>query len=381
MPDHEQLPILIGDIYDAGLDPSRWSAVLQDVARFVGGSAASLYSKDVGTMSGMVYYAGGDIDPHYRQTYFDTYVKIDPLIAGHVLAAVDQPTSTTDFMPLEEFAKSRMSHEWVKPLGLVDCVNVVLDKSVTGAALFGVFRQKQHGVVDDATRWRVRQLAPHIRRALTINRTIETKVAEAASLADTLDGLRAGMFLVDATGRIVHTNASGDAMAAEGSAVRVAGGPLTSADGKAAHALQQIFAAAGAGDAAAGAKGIAVTFAGRDGKCYAAHVLPLAAGDRRRAGARYAAVAAVFLREATIAVPSPLEAIAKHFQLTPSELRVLLMIVQGGGVAEAADALGVGEATVKTHLHRLFGKTGTKRQADLVKLVAGFSDPLVGENG
>ena len=43
---------------------------------------------------------------------------------------------------------------------------------------------------------------------------------------------------------------------------------------------------------------------------------------------------------------------------------------------ETADALGVAEPTVKTHLHRLFGKTGTGRQADLVKLVAGYANPL-----
>jgi DNA-binding CsgD family transcriptional regulator len=52
-------------------------------------------------------------------------------------------------------------------------------------------------------------------------------------------------------------------------------------------------------------------------------------------------------------------------------------VVQVGGVPEVADALGIGEATVKTHLHRLFGKTDTKRQSDLVKLVAGFSSPFV----
>jgi DNA-binding CsgD family transcriptional regulator len=33
---------------------------------------------------------------------------------------------------------------------------------------------------------------------------------------------------------------------------------------------------------------------------------------------------------------------------------------------------------VKTHLSRLFEKTGTKRQADLVKLVAAFMSPLAG---
>jgi DNA-binding CsgD family transcriptional regulator len=52
-------------------------------------------------------------------------------------------------------------------------------------------------------------------------------------------------------------------------------------------------------------------------------------------------------------------------------------VVQVGGVPETAEALGIGEATVKTHLHRLFSKTGATRQADLVKLVAAFSNPLV----
>jgi DNA-binding CsgD family transcriptional regulator len=47
-----------------------------------------------------------------------------------------------------------------------------------------------------------------------------------------------------------------------------------------------------------------------------------------------------------------------------------------GGVAETADALGISEATVKTHLNHIFAKTGTQRQAELVKLVAGHLSPL-----
>lgn len=75
-------------------------------------------------------------------------------------------------------------------------------------------------------------------------------------------------------------------------------------------------------------------------------------------------------------MPSAPEAIAKFYKLTPSELRILLAIVQVGGVPETAEALGVAESTVKTHLRRLFDKTGSNRQADLVKLIAGFSSPL-----
>ena len=47
--------------------------------------------------------------------------------------------------------------------------------------------------------------------------------------------------------------------------------------------------------------------------------------------------------------------------------------ISGGQVA---DALGLSGATVKTHLQHLFEKTGTRRQADLVKVVAGHDSPF-----
>ena len=74
----------------------------------------------------------------------------------------------------------------------------------------------------------------------------------------------------------------------------------------------------------------------------------------------------------------PPEVIAKSYKLTATELRVLLAIVEVGGVADVAEALGIAETTIKTHLGRIFQKTGTGRQADLVKLVAGYAGPLLG---
>ena len=114
-----------------------------------------------------------------------------------------------------------------------------------------------------------------------------------------------------------------------------------------------------------------------NGEHYVVQVLPLAAGAGRRAGAN-AAVAALFVRKAEMDAPSPAAVIGKAYNLTPTELRVLLAIVDVGGVPEVAQNLGVADTTIKTHLSRLFEKTGAGRQADLVKLVAGFSSPLIG---
>jgi DNA-binding CsgD family transcriptional regulator/PAS domain-containing protein len=376
----DDLPVfsaLIGDIYDAAVDPTRWSAVLLKLRNFIGGSGAAIFSKDATTKSLNVHYDCGGVDPHYQQLYLEKYEKIDPSTTAHVLADVEQTIATADIMPYDDFRATRFYKEWGEPQGLVDFIATVLDKTATGAALFGVFRSKEHGVCDAETRWRVGQVVPHIRRAVTIGRVIELKTAQAASFADTFDGLRAAMFLVDEAGRIVHVNASGCAMLAQGTVLRAAGNKLVAIEPNAALALSDVFAVAGAGDAAVGIKGIAVPLTCSGGGCYTAHVLPLSSGARQSAGACYAAVAAVFVRKAEVAAPSLPEMIAKHYGLTPTELRVLLGIAQVGGVPETAETLGIGEATVKTHLHRVFNKTGTTRQADLVKLVAGFANPLV----
>ena len=63
-------------------------------------------------------------------------------------------------------------------------------------------------------------------------------------------------------------------------------------------------------------------------------------------------------------------AFGQSYGVTPSELRVLRAVVEEvGGLKAIAESLGISQATVKTHLHHLFQKTGTRRQADLVKLV------------
>jgi DNA-binding CsgD family transcriptional regulator len=161
------------------------------------------------------------------------------------------------------------------------------------------------------------------------------------------------------------------------SVLHAEGGRLVANDRQADETLADTFATAGNGDAALGIKGVAVPLLARDEERYVAHVLPLTSGARRRAGASYAAVAAMFVHKAAVDTPSPPEAIAKAYKLTAMELRVLLAIVEVGGVPEVAETLGVAESTIKTHLHHIYQKTGTNRQADLVKLVAAFSNPLL----
>lgn len=378
MRETERLSGLIGDIYDAALDPALWVGALGKTRAFVGGWAVALSWKDAVTKRGGCYFEEGGQEPFYRQLYFEKYIKLDPFTMTQFVVDIEEAKSFLDVMPYPELAETRIYKEWAQPQGIVDALMCLLDKSATSVGYFVLFRHERDGFVDDETRARMRLVIPHIRRATLIGKVIDLKKAEAASFADTLDGISAGMFLVDALGRIVHANEAGHVMLDNGGVLHAAGGRLVFNDQKSDQTLADAFATAGNGDAAIGVKGVAVPLVGRDGERHVAHVLPLTSGARRRTGTSYAAVAVLFVHKAALDTPSPPEVIANAYKLTPMELRVLLAIVEVGGVPEVAEAIGIAESTVKTHLGNIYKKSGSARQADLVKLVAGFSNPLVG---
>jgi DNA-binding CsgD family transcriptional regulator len=370
---------LIGDMYDAALDPSLWERVLKKSAGFVGGAGAGLFARNTIYRTANPSYDYG-VSPYYRKLYFETYAGFDPMAMAYLVIAVGDVISSSSVVPYDEFIETRFYKEWAGPQGFIDNVMTLLDRTPTSIAGFAVFRHVRDGLADEAARRRMALIAPHMRRAVLIGGIIDLNSAEAANLADTLDGLSAAVVLVTETGRIVHANVSGHHMIAGGDVLRAAEGYLVACDPQANQALREVFAAAGSGDAAVGVKGIAVALASRGGERHVAHILPLTSGARRQTGAGYAAVAAIFVHKAALQAPSSSEMIAKLYKLTPSELRIWLTVVQLGGISETAAALGIGEATVKTHLHRLFTKTGAGSQADLVRLIAGFSNPLIGES-
>lgn len=375
MADPQTTSQLIGEIYDAALEPALWPQVMEKVADFVGGQAAGVFTRNADGRAGRAFVVHG-LDHVYLKSYATTYWRHDPMVAALALCDIEQVVSLSDVVPHDEFRRSVLFREWAQPQGFVDSLKAVLDKSATRLAYLSVCRSERAGLADDEMRHRMRQIVPHVRRALLIGKAIDGERAAAAMLTETLDGLSAGLFLVDAAGRIVHANTAAQQLLATHVLSRSNGGQLMATDPQDNQRLREVFATAGSHDQALRLKGIALPLTARDGERYVAHVLPLTSGERIGA-INATASAAIVVRKATLQSPSLPGVIGAAYHLTPAELRVLLAIVDIGGVPDIAAELGVADSTVKTHLGRVFEKTGVSRQADLVKLVAGFATPLV----
>ena len=362
---------LIENIYDAGLHPELWSDVVVKLNAFIGSQACGLISKDPVSKSGATHYYCG-VDPHYIRLYAETYAQHDPLAR---LPRYGEVRNIPDLVNFDAYRRGRFYQEWLRPQGCVDVANVVLEQSKSPTPMLMTVIPGRE-MLDAEQRTKMQAVVPHASRALLVNRAIERKQQRATALADVVDRLNAGVILLDAACNIVHSNPAADTLLAADDVLRRVSGRLVARSSAATASLRAIFRDAGE-VALAAASGQRISLVSHEGSHYVAHVIALPSLLREGAVDRTSAVGALFVWKAEFDGRSCGDMIDRTFELTPAELRVLQSIVDVGGVPETAIALGVAETTVKTHLHRVYAKTGVSRQADLVKLAAGFSNPLV----
>jgi DNA-binding CsgD family transcriptional regulator len=61
--------------------------------------------------------------------------------------------------------------------------------------------------------------------------------------------------------------------------------------------------------------------------------------------------------------------IRQRFALAPAQARLVMLLMQGRSVKEAAETLGITEGSARQYLKLVFRKTGARRQSDLVRVV------------
>src|SRR5262249_23985147 len=102
-------------------------------------------------------------------------------------------------------------------------------------------------------------------------------------------------------------------------------------------------------------------------------VAPLRASLAPEATARAQVV--VFVTDPEEIPFAPVERLQHYLGLTQAEAALVLWLVQGRRVEDAADELGISVNTARTQLKRALTKTGTGRQAELVRLA--LSTPAI----
>ena len=165
---------------------------------------------------------------------------------------------------------------------------------------------------------------------------------------------------------LARANAAGKVMLDRGDGMERVGDRLRCVAATADGALQRAVAEARMGRRGLARGGSDVVVAPRrEGRPLMVFVMALPGGG-----------AAVLARDPEHQGPHVEELLQRLFELTPTEARVAVRVAQGEAPAEVAAVLGIAVATVRTHLKRVFDKTSTTGQAQVVRLVMGEVPPV-----
>ena len=211
-------------------------------------------------------------------------------------------------------------------------------------------------------------------QAVAISDALNHAAIRSNALEATLNAFTSGVYLTDRHGQIIYMNRAAERQISASNAVRVENSHLSPIDRKARLALDRAINEATGDEADRPIGGFTIALAAGDNAGLIATVLPLARGEPQ-SGA-FGGMVAIFVQDPTVMPSFPEQAFAELYGLTRSELRVLLAMVPGLSVKEAAEVLGVGENTAKTHLQHIHSKTSTSKQTELIRLFMSSTPPV-----
>jgi DNA-binding CsgD family transcriptional regulator/PAS domain-containing protein len=347
----EQFSRLVGAVHGAAGEPDRWSAVVDDLRRAVGGTGAAVCRA---TDKGWVM-THTTLPADAAQSYAAYYHRLDRVVASVADGPVAQVRTAAEV--LAPHARSEFHTDWLRPNDIEDGLFVRLADGPRPTCFIAA-APRRASPFDDVERIRLLDaLVPHLRQALRTQSVLDAAGARARAIAGALGAVRHAVIVVAADGRIVEANAAAENLLRRGAGLTSRGGRLVFDD----NGFRATMAAAVRGGARGAREGgTCVVPRGPDASPYVVHVLPL-----RRDGAAAAAVIVVDPDRP----PLPTQVWRRLFGLTGAETDVAARLAAGASLREVADALTVSVNTVRTHVAHLYAKTDTHRQAELVRVL------------
>lgn len=373
--DPEWLSDTIGAIYDCALQPERWRATIELICRKLEFANALLGIIRLGpeTTNHLV-----NVGMDYADRFPDYLADSIELWGGRTIVEawpLDEPAVASQLITLEHKRKNRYYIDILEPRGFTDGAVLILAREVGFFCNLGLNRHVSVGDVTPEVVDALRLLAPHIRRAVTIGNLLDLKAVERETFQSVLAAMSHGVILVGEDLGIVHANPAAIAILSRGELVIEMHGKLQVRGPYAQPALDAAVQWAAQDESRMARRGLGVPAQGTNGETAVLHVLPLNRGAVRH-GMIQRAVAAVFFTSTQGAAHMPLDAISLLYDLTPAEAQIFASLAKGVSIEATAKSLGTAKSTARTHLLRIFDKTGCRRQAELVALAARHQLPL-----
>jgi DNA-binding CsgD family transcriptional regulator len=245
-------------------------------------------------------------------------------------------------------------------------VGAMIDVDDGPPAVLTILRERRCGDFGESDIESLRALVPHMRRALKIRRKFAALTQMETGTGALLGSLDAALIAVDGTGRVRSLNDLAEATLRSGDVLRLCEGRLTAALADESAALQRLLGTTGSQASSRQPPGGHLTLHSGERSLHLT-VLPLGTSARGPSGGARALVTFY----APGGVPRSRElTLVSLFRLTPAEVRVTMLLLEGLELRQIAENTAASYETVRFQLKSVFQKLGVKRQSQAVRLVS-----------
>jgi DNA-binding CsgD family transcriptional regulator len=356
----------IDRLYAAALDPAEWRGFLAAMAAVLGADNAyvSRIRHDHRTLDYVVLH-----DPNWDAVSVGRYAALmdeDPRMPAF-RGNPCRPVHCRMVVPQERLHASRTYNEALKPLDIEYTMVVGLPESPGVTRYLGVTRARSGDPFDATECELLGELVPHLRRVFAIRHVLERQSQQQVTARWILERLPFGVMIVNLAGAVIDMNAAAHQLLTAGRGLHLVNGRVRA---KRDVDNDKLLLALSADHATRGPQPVLLRSSGSEAPL-AMMVHALAPGTFGLADA----AADDGLALISIACPPQRpqagdDLMRQLFGLTPAQARVTALLVSGHSLKEAAATLGITEGTARQYLKIVFQKTGTRRQADLVRVIS-----------
>ena len=367
---------VVAQIYRATTEPDGWNPVIERIARRIGATIAAVH----------VHAAAGEVEPattvgawgrrqpglrNYESYYAARNVWV--LHGAHLLKAGAILTGE-EMCPDEILLRSEFYLEFLRPLDVRYSIRAVLTSDPEPLSYFSAGRPHRSRPFGDAHRRLLGAITPHLIQALRIQSRLESIQARRLAVSGTLERLPLAIIFLDRRCRVIEMNQSARKIVDAGDGLRVERGVLVAFCTRAEVQLQQmIFGAASMDSGRFLQHGGALALPRPEGRRpLSAMVAPT--GVTGIFPSSRSARVVVLIEEPARPPTAQTDAFAKAHKLSPAEAELAARLISGLSLRQAASALSIRDSTARSHLKRIFVKTGARRQAELVRRVLTYGE-------
>jgi DNA-binding CsgD family transcriptional regulator/PAS domain-containing protein len=365
----EDFSRLVSGIYAAAVTPQHWELAIRDIHRTLGATGGSLLMADE---RGLVH---PELDPSNlpvgaADSYAEHFSRLDHVVAAVKEGPVGAVRTGTEL--IDPYRNSEFYMDWLRPNELEDGLFVRLGDGPRPTCFIVGAPRRTESLDTDGRVKLLGGLVMHLQQALRTQDKLAALANSAVELAGALEVVRRGIIIVAGEHLVINLNSAAERIfrAEDGLCMRSGRIAATSP-----HAEQELHCAVRNAldeERSTVRSGRSLTCSRPSGKrAYVIHVLP---AHRRNADEPLRRPMALVLIIDPEDEPEPAAALLRRlYRFTEAEAEVALHVMHGADLKQISDELSISLTTVRTHLHHVFDKTDTHRQAELVRLLLGLT--------